>query len=465
MSADPSERIAVVGGGIAGMATALGLVDRGFGVTLFERRPFLGGRVFSFEDPGLARRVDNGQHAMLGCYHHTLAFLDRIGARERLYRHGLRIEMRENGKSGRLDAGRTPAPFHLTRALWKYRLLSRAEQAMAARGALRLLFRWKRNPPWFAERTVRQALDELGQSARVQRLLWDPIAIAALNADPGLACASLFAAVVEQAFFGRAADAEILLPAVPLSDLFGIPGRDALANAGVELRERDTVSAIELDEEGKVLGLRTRAGVVHECDAVVLALPPRAIGGLSIGSRGAGEALGPWVETLSETVPIVSVHVPIDEEVDLPALVGLVGTTTQWVFNVDAFIPRPEGASPLLSCVVSDAVGLDGFDDRTIAERTVGDLQQNFPSAGPFDASRVRVVRERHATIVSTVEATAARPPVTTSTPGLFLAGDWIRTGLPATIESAALSGNLAADAVLQSSASRTRRAIRERAA
>lgn len=447
------------------MATALGLVDRGVQVSLFERRPFLGGRVFSFEDPGLGRRLDNGQHAMLGCYHHTLNFLDRIGARDRLYRHGLRMEMRENGQSSRLDAGRTPAPFHLIRALWKYRLLSRAEQGIAAWGALRLLVRWKRSPRWFAERTVRQALGELGQSARIQRLLWDPIAIAALNADPGVACSSLFAAVVEQAFFGRAADAEILLPAVPLSDLFAIPGRDALAAAGVDVRERETVTAVELDEDGRVLGLATRTGVVHECDAVVLALPPRAIRGLSIGPGGASEALGSWVETLGETVPIVSVHVPIDREVSIPVLVGLVGTTIQWVFNVDAFIPRPEGASPLLSCVVSDAASLDGIDDRTIAERTALDLQENLPSAGPFDASTMRVVRERHATIVSTVEATAARPGVSTSTPGLFLAGDWVRTGLPATIESAALSGSLVVDAILQSTDSHVQRAKQEHAA
>ena len=186
---------------------------------------------------------------------------------------------------------------------------------------------------------------------------------------------------------------------------------------------------------------------------------------MSIGPGGASEALGSWVETLGETVPIVSVHVPIDREGSIPVLVALVGTTIQWVFNVDAFIPRPEGASPLLSCVVSDAASLDGIDDRTIAERTALDLQENLPSAGPFDASTMRVVRERHATIVSTVEATAARPGVSTSTPGLFLAGDWVRTGLPATIESAALSGSLVVDAILQSTDSHVQRAKQEHAA
>ena len=129
-------------------------------------------------------------------------------------------------------------------------------------------------------------------------------------------------------------------------------------------------------------------------------------------------------------------------------MLGLIGTTTQWVFHTNRFQPGASQAPSLLSCVTSDAVALDGVDDREIATRVVGELAELVPEAGQVDPARVRVVREKHATIPATVEATALRPETRTEIPGLVLAGDWVRTGLPATIEGAALSARLAAESL-----------------
>ncbi len=460
-------RLAVVGGGVAGMAAALSLADRGYAVTLFERRPFLGGRVYSFRDEASGRPLDNGQHAMLGCYQETLAFLQRIDAQDLLYWHGLRLEMREAGERGDLDAGSTPAPFHLVRALLGYRLLSARERLGAMVGAARLLLRWKRTPQWFDERTVREALVAFGQGEAVCRRLWDPIAIAALNADPSEACASLFAAVVERAFFGRARDASIVLPAAPLEDVFGGPGRRALVGAGVDVRARTTVVAVDLDEQGRVAAIRTRNGDEFRCDGVILSTPPRALRAMSLGGRPAAAVLGPWLENLVEAAPIVSVHVPVAGPVDLPAMVGLLGTTTQWVFHSDRVLRVVAGndGETMLSCVVSGAADLDGVEDREIARRTVADLRDLMAELGPIDVERVRVVRERNATIAATISATASRPDPVTAVPGLHLAGDWVRTGLPATIEGAALSARLAVEAILRHPRAAGAPAAAERAA
>lgn len=445
---EASLRVAVVGGGVAGMATALGLADRGHQVRLLERRPFLGGRVFSFRDGDLGRGLDNGQHAMLGCYHETLSFLERIGAAKRLYWHGLRMELRDSGRRGVLDAGSAPAPFHLMRALLGYRLLPGREKLVAMMGAARLLVAWRRGPERFERRTVRAALVAVGQGEPIRRRLWDPITIAALNADPSHASAALFAAVLERAFFGRARDAAIVLPGAPLSEVFGEPGTVALEAAGVALCRRDALATVELDDAGRVAAVRTRTGQCYECDAVVLALTPRALGELSIGGREAHKALGAWIDDLSVSSPIVSTHVPLDRPIDLPVMIGLLGTTTQWVFHTDRFAGRSGGTGALLSCVTSDAASLDSLDDRTIARRVVAELQEHVPEVGRVDPENVRVVRERHATIPATVEATAVRPGTKTGVSGLFLAGDWVRTGLPATLESAAVSARLAVDAV-----------------
>lgn len=446
MTASPL-RVVVAGGGVAGIATALRLADGGHDVRLVERRPFLGGRVYSFDDAALGRGLDNGQHAMLGCYRETLALLERIGSARRLYWHGLRLEMREAGRTGHLDAGRTPAPLHLSRALLGYRLLSRREQLAAMWGAARLLVAWRRNPERLAHRTVASVLAEVGQSEALRRRLWDPIAIAALNVHPSRACASLFAAVIERAFFGSARDASIVLPGAPLSEVFGEPAAKALNAAGVGLSMRTSLAGVVLDDEGAVDGVRLRDGASLECDAVVLALPPRALASLVVGTRAAEKALGSWVGTLAGGVPIVSTHVPLERTVALPAMLGLIGTTTQWVFHTDRFHAGGSGAS-LLSCVTSDARELDDVGDREIAARVVAELERHVPEVGRVDAARVRVVREKHATIPATVEATAARPRSATSVPGLFLAGDWVDTGLPATLESAAESARLASAAL-----------------
>ncbi len=458
-------RVVVAGGGIAGMATALGLADRGHSVRLFERRPFLGGRAYSFHDAALDRGLDNGQHAMLGCYRDTFAFLERIGALDQLHWLGLRMEMREAGRRGVLNAGRIPAPFHLPRALFGYGLLSRKEQLGAMAGAARLLARWKRDPEGLAQRTVRSVLAELGQSEAICRRLWDPIAIAALNVDPSRACAALFAAVIERAFFGRARDAAIVLPAAPLSEVFGAPGARALEKAGVDVGFRSSVAEVDLDDAGSVVGVTTREARTHACDAVVLAMPPGAIGGLRVGRGDASEVLGPWVAALRATVPIVSAHVPLDAPVDLPEMLGLIGTSTQWVFHTDRFQRDGGGSTSMLSCVTSDAGHLDAVEDPMVARQTARELEALVPEIGPVPAGRVRVIREKHATIAATVEATAARPPTVTSVPGLFLAGDWVRTGLPATIESAATSARLAIDAVNAASPSRATVARQGRAA
>lgn len=441
-------RVAVIGGGVAGIATALGLADAGHDVSLLERRPFLGGRVFSFHDEVLGRGLDNGQHAMLGCYRETLALLSRLGSIDQLSWIGLSMELRDGPRRGRLDAGRAPAPFHLGRALFSYRLLSSRQRLAAVAGALRLMLWWRRAPEDLASRTVASALREVGQDADVCRCLWDPIAIAALNIDPSRACAALFAAVVERAFFGRASDAAIVLPGAPLSDVFGDPARRALEEAGVALDMKTRVARIALDADGRASAVVTRDGRRHSCDAIVLATPPPAIASIDIGTARAGVVLGSWVETLAESVPIVSTHLPLEREVDLPPMLGLLGTTTHWVFHTDRFQARAAEGPALLSCVISDAAGLDGRGDDEIADEVVSEVEQHVPEVGRVRRERVRVIREKHATILATVEATAARPGVATSVPGLYLAGDWVDTGLPATIESAAASARLVQEAL-----------------
>jgi squalene-associated FAD-dependent desaturase len=446
MRGDP---IVVVGGGLAGSSSALMLADAGYPVTLVEKRPFLGGRAFSFVEKGGAA-IDNGQHALLGCYHETLALLDRVGVGDRLYRQrGIELEMREAGRRARLTAGGMPAPFHLLRALVPFSLLTVRERAQAARGAISFVLRARWRPEEVARETVEQALIHAGQSERVREVLWYPVALAALNDDPSVASATLFAEVVKRAFLGRAGDAAIVLPGVPLSDLFDAPMGAALADSGVEVLTGMTAKSISLNSDGRVAGLTLHNGEERKCRGLILATTPRALTRLEIEERPLTEALGGIPESLRDTAPIVSTHVALPAPVDLPAVVGLIGTVTQWVFNSDRIRQDRKDGTGLLSCVTSGARELEGLGDAEVKAIVARELSELLPEVQGLSVERMHVVRERHATMAPTPRANAERPSVRTRVPGLFLCGDWVQTGLPATLESATMSGRLAAEALL----------------
>jgi len=440
----------VIGGGLAGSSSALTLADAASPVVLIEKRPFLGGRAFSFEEKGGAV-IDNGQHALLGCYHETLALLDRVGVGDQLYRqHGIELEMREAGRRAMLTAGGMPAPFHLLRALGPFSLLSVRERVEAARGALAFVLRAKVNPKAMAGETVEQALVHAGQSERVREILWYPVALAALNDDPCVASATLFAEVVRRAFLGRAGDAAIVLPGVPLSELFGAPVEKALSASGVEVKTGTAVRSIAVDPQGRILGVHLPNGELQRARGIILATTPRALGRLTLGERPLLEAIGEIPACLQETAPIVSTHVVLPAPVDLPAVVGLVGTVTQWVFNSDRIRQDRHGGAGLLSCVTSGARELDGLPDAEVKAIVSRELKQFLPEVRGISEEAMHVVREKHATMAPTPQANAERPPVRTRVPGLFLAGDWVQTGLPATLESATISGRMAAEAMLE---------------
>lgn len=446
MGDDP---VVIVGGGLAGASSALILADAGYAVTLVEKRPFLGGRAFSFVNKdGVA--IDNGQHALLGCYHETLDLLERVGVGDRLYRQrGIELEMREPGKRALLTAGGMPAPLHLLRALGPFSMLTLRERAQAARGALSFVLRAHWYPEEVAAETVEQALIHAGQSERVREVLWYPVALAALNDDPCVASATLFAEVVKRAFLGRAGDAAIVLPGVALSDLFGAPVAAALEASGVEVLTGATAKSISLGGAGQVSSVTLHNGEERRCRGLILATPPHALGRLEMGGRRLTEVIGGLPDSLSETAPIVSTHVVLPAPVDLPAVVGLIGTVTQWVFNSDRIRQDRTDGTGLLSCVTSGARQLDGLPDAAVKEIVARDLGALLPEVPEVAPEHMHVVRERHATMAPTPHANAERPGSRTNIPGLFLSGDWIQTGLPATLESATISGRLAAEALL----------------
>jgi hydroxysqualene dehydroxylase len=440
--------VVVVGGGLAGLSAGVALADAGFRVALLESKPALGGRAYSFTDDTTGDLVDNGQHVMMGCYRETLVFLNRLGTCNHLIVHpNLAIEMLDGpGHSAAVKTARLPGPLHMSAAILGYRHLTRRERLRALTAGLRLMRLRKRDPQKLRQTTVTALMDELGQDDRARRFFWYPIAIATLNEDPQLASAGLFAAVLERAFFGRRADSAFLYSKVGLSDLYCSAATGIIENADGVVACHSIVEELEFDGN-QAVAVRLRDGARLQAANFVLAIQPERL--LKLLPEGA--VADPFFAPLADlqSSPIICVHLWLDREVTDSPFIGFIGTTTQWLFNKRRIFAAHGATHPgYLSFVISGARDLVDRSNDDLLQIVLDDLHAMIPASREAVVSRSLVLKEKHATIAPDPASDMNRPPVTTPIPNVFLAGDWIQTGLPATIESAVIAGNAAARAI-----------------
>ena len=441
--------VVIVGGGLAGLSAGVALADAGFRVALLESKPAPGGRAYSFTDDATGDLVDNGQHVMMGCYHETLKFLDRLGTSGQLIVHpNLAIEMLDrSGRSAILKTARLPGPLHMTAALLRYRHLTVGERARTLSGGLRLMRTWKRNPQKLRQTTVSDMMDELGQGDRARQCFWYPLAIATLNEDPKLASAGLLATVLERAFFARRADSAFLYSRVGLSDLYCPSATAIIEKSDGVVACRSIVEALEFDEN-QAIAVRLRDGASLQAANFVLAVPPDQL--LKLLPEGA--AADPFFALIQNlhSSPIICVHLWLDREVTQSAFTGFIGTTTQWLFNKRRIFAAHGASHPgYLSFVISGARGLADRSNEDLLHIVLDDLHAMIPASREAGVLKALVLKEKHATIATDPASDLSRPPVATPIPNVFLAGDWVQTGLPATIESAVISGNSASRAIV----------------
>jgi squalene-associated FAD-dependent desaturase len=450
------KRVAIIGGGFAGLAAGVELAGRGFAVSLFEARPRLGGRAYSFRDEETGEVIDNGQHALMGCYHDTLAFLDRIGAAHKLARQRtLCVHMvhAERG-AGAIACATLPSPLHLLSGILRYPLLTRSERLRALLGGLQVMGMRRRRDPRLAEWTVGHLLAVLRQSPNARASFWNPVAVATLNQSPERAAAAPFAEVLARAFFRSHADSQFVLPKVGLSELYTDDARRYIEARGGRVELKSPVAEVGVIG-GRVTALRLRDGARVEADACISAVPPKALAALlphTFRSGGGLPALDILAWDAFETSPIVSVHLWFDRPVLRHPFVGLIGTTTQWLFNRSLLTGDGAGGGgrQCLSAVISAGRDLVDRPTAEIVTTVLADLRTMLPAARAARVLQSIVVKEKQATISTTPAAERLRPAAATPIANFFLAGDWTSTGLPPTIESAVYSGRRAAELVAE---------------
>jgi hydroxysqualene dehydroxylase len=400
-------RIAVVGGGLAGLAAALDLVDAGHAVTVHEARPTLGGAVQTLPeregDP--EPPPDNGQHIALGCFSEYLGFLERIGAADFYLRKRLALPvLDEDGTAASIAPSLT--------ALLAYRHLPLKERARLPVTTLRL-----RSAQRQPRETFGALLRRLGESDSSIDRFWDVFIRPALNlrSDEVDADAGLF--TVRTALLGPRANSDLILPTKPLGRMHGDAAGTALRAAGATVLADARVSS--LDELA--------------ADAIVVAVPPGE------SARLLGEP-----EPALEDSPIVSVHLWFDRPLLAPPLAALLGSDAHWVFDRGALTgSRPERGQ-YLTVVSSGVPELLDVRGRELVERIAAQLTDRL---GAAELLWSRVSREPYATIA--LRPGVERPGVETSQPNVARAGTWTDTGWPATMESAIRSGRRAAQHIL----------------
>ncbi|MGE4068459.1 MAG: hydroxysqualene dehydroxylase HpnE [Vicinamibacterales bacterium] len=436
--------VVVIGGGCAGLAAATALAGRGARVLVLEARPGLGGRASTYTDPATGERVDNGQHILMGCYRETLAFLDRVGARD-----GLRAEsglaVPQIDRAGLQVDFRLPpiaAPFHLLAGVLAWDALTWRERLSVLRpglaGELRRAAVHGPDPSTAFE-TVGAWLARHGQAARLTELLWEPLALAALNQPIDHAAAAPFITVLAEMFGPDPEAATLLLPARPLDALFADPARAHIEAHGGEVRT-GAPARVVIDAGGAVAGVRVRDEVIA-APAVVAAVGWFALPALFEAAPPAG--MQPVLEAAAATPgsPIVTVNLWLDRPVTDGPIVGLPGRTFQWIFDKAALFG---GSAAHLSLVSSGAAAVVDQSKAALVETALSEVRGALPAAARARLVRATAVRERKSTF-SLAPGLPGRPGVETVVPGLYLASDWIDTGLPATIESAVAAGHRAA--------------------
>jgi len=433
--------VAVVGGGLAGLAAASALADSGYRVDLFERRPYLGGRASSYELPGTGEVVDNCQHVLLGCCTNLIDFYRRLGVEGQIRWYDEITFVLPGGRSSTLKAGALPAPFHAAPSFLESTVLSLNDKMAIARAMLALMPRL----PNDNGKNFLSWLEQHGQSKQAIDRFWGPVLVSALNEELDRMSVRYAALVFRDSFLKSAEAGRMGVPAVPLSDLYGTAAQYIEARGGkVHLR-----AAVEsLVSAGE--GVRLRVGGEElSADYAVLAVPFNGVEKL-VPDAAELEPLRREARNLDSS-PITGIHLWFDREITPLEHAVLLERTIQWMFQKSKILMtrrETERSGSYLELVVSSSKTLVEKPRQEIIDLAMRELAEFFPTVNEARLMKATVVKEVHATFSPAPGSDMFRPGHTTAWPGLFVAGDWTATGWPATMEGAVRGGYGAAEAL-----------------
>jgi squalene-associated FAD-dependent desaturase len=440
--------VGIVGGGIAGLAAGCALADAGFRISLFERRPFVGGRASSYEHPGTGEIVDNCQHVLLGCCTNLLDFYRRIGAVEKIRWFDRLTFIEPGGRRSEIGPSGLPAPLHTALSFLRASSLSWADKISISRAMLALMGPLPPDSP----KSFADWLREHHQTHGAIDRFWKVVLVSAINEDLDRISVRYGAQVFRESFLKSAEAGKMGVPTVPLSDLYS-KAISYIEQRNGKVHLRTSVEGVVAERESVVL---QSSGTAERFDFVVLAVPHNALGKLLPSQNGSGETSTQLQAQIAkfESSPITGIHLWFDREItDLHHAV-LLDRTIQWMFQKSKLQPQRQGAEQAgsyIELVVSSSKSLVGMGRQEILDLALRELAEFFPRVREAQLLKSTVVKEVHATYSALPGSDSYRPQSRTPWPRVFLAGDWTATGWPATMEGAVRSGYRAAQALAES--------------
>jgi squalene-associated FAD-dependent desaturase len=482
----PKPTVAIAGGGLAGLAAACALADSGFRVTLFERRPYLGGRASSYEHPGTNEVVDNCQHVLFRVCTNLVEFYRRIGVEDKIRWYDEMTFIEPGGRTSVMRASPLPAPLHTAPSFLRFPFLSAKDKLVISRAIAALTL--TKQPD--TGRSFQDWCRQHGQTENAIQRFWRPILVSALSEDLDLISISYAAQVVRESM--KSPEARHMgVPSIPLTGLYNRAG-DYIRTRNGEIRFRNSLETFS-PEPSQV---RIRVNEAEEVfDYLVLALPFDSLERVLPQSPDST----PLREKLShfESSPITGIHLWFDRQISNLDHAVLLDRTIQWMFHksrllatraamvslagknegdapghreedaraardrvghdfsraVNATPPEnralaPAGGGSYIELVVSASKDLIDKSRTAIVDLALKEVREFFPAAGAANLVKSTVIKELHATYSPRPGIDAYRPQQSTAWPRVFLAGDWTATGWPATMEGAVRSGYLAAEAL-----------------
>jgi squalene-associated FAD-dependent desaturase len=422
------KKVIVIGGGFAGLSAAAYLVKNKFKVTLLEASPKLGGRAYSFLDKETNTIIDNGQHILMGCYYETLKFLTLIGAKENFY-FQKRLEVnfvKEGFQILPLKSFPFIYPINLLIGLLMFEAISLVDRLSLLKLFFKLPF-YSSNK--FLGMTIKEWLEKENQSQNVKNAFWKILAVGALNTSIEKASAKMFIYILKQIFLKGNKSASIVLPKYGLSESYCKNAENFILNNGGEIILSESVEKLIISED-RVTEIHFSEKVFLDFDFVISAIPAFALNRIIDDENN-------FAFPDFQYSSILNIHIWLKKNVIPDGFCGLINSPLHWIFNKGTH----------LNIVISDANEFMNNSDEDLIEMVKDEMKKFFLLDSKL-ISNYKIIKEKRATFIPSNDIIVKRPAQKTHIENLILAGDWVDTGLPSTIESAVKSGRVAAELI-----------------
>jgi len=446
MNGEIQNDVIVVGAGAAGLSATVALAGAGARVTLLERKPYVGGRAYSYPHPALEEVVDS-QHVLLGCCTNLIDLCEKAGTTDNIRWYDTQTFLEPNGRASTISTSTLPAPFHFAPSLASAKMLGVEDKLAMAQGMTDFL----RGYPTDDSESVFQWLKRTRQTERAIQHFWKPIILATLN-DSAENCSTRYAGqVFHELFVKNSTGGRLGIPTVPLSEFYAGIAQHA-EQLGATSKLRASVEGLRRETNGR-WSVQTADGVAYSADAVVLAIPfeqtQKLLPSIELSADENAIRSGLQAKMLRfNHSPFTSILLWYDREISSLDHAWLLDTTIEWFFHKSRIRRYAPERGSYVEVVIAGSRAQLHMTREEIMSAALAEFEMFFPEAKKATLLKSGLLKEARATFSVTPGLERNRPAQATGIAGLYLAGDWTRTGWPSTMEGAVRSGRLAAEAI-----------------